>query len=207
VAVIYRAELRPTKLQLIADWLPTQSWYSGGAHPELTALGAYRFDDPDGAVGIETHLLRTDPGPVLQVPLTYRGAPLPAAEPWLVGTMEHSVLGRRWVYDACGDPVWALAAAVLGGHQAEEYVDGATEPRPPTAQVQGSGLSAATRPGTLADPDVSTDGPVTVVRASGWELVVPRVVDPAAATGEGHTLTGTWSGQDEPVLLATVRPG
>lgn len=51
------------------------------------------------------------------MPLTYRGAPLPGAEPWLVGTMEHSVLGRRWVYDGCGDPVHvaALVATILAG--------------------------------------------------------------------------------------------
>ncbi|WP_432526090.1 maltokinase N-terminal cap-like domain-containing protein [Kineococcus mangrovi] len=40
-----------------------------------TELGSYRFDDPDGEVGTETHLLATADGQVLQVPLTCRGAP------------------------------------------------------------------------------------------------------------------------------------
>lgn len=28
------------------------------------------------------------------------------AEAHLLGTMDHSVLGSRWVYDGCGDPVF-----------------------------------------------------------------------------------------------------
>ncbi len=40
------------------------------------------------------------------VPLTYRGAPLDGAgEEALVGTAEHGVLGRRWVYDGVHDPL------------------------------------------------------------------------------------------------------
>ena len=52
---------------------------------------------------------------VYQVPLTYRGAPLEGGQHALVGTMEHSVLGRRWVYDGPHDPVYAaqLLALVL----------------------------------------------------------------------------------------------
>jgi hypothetical protein len=47
------------------------------------------------------------------------------------------VLGPRWVYDACADPVYAavLAGAILGGtRQAEELVevDGRLEHREPT---------------------------------------------------------------------------
>jgi hypothetical protein len=44
------------------------------------SVSAYRFDDPAGEVGIETLLVRRGAGPVLQVPLTYRGAPLAGAE-------------------------------------------------------------------------------------------------------------------------------
>src|ERR687893_260389 len=110
VAVIHRAQIVPSKAELIAGWLPSQSWWSGSPAP-LDVVGAYRFDDPAGEVGIETHLLRTADGAVLQVPLTYRGAPLAGAERHLVGTMEHSHLGRRWVYDGCGDPVYVGALA------------------------------------------------------------------------------------------------
>src|SRR4051794_16071626 len=114
MATLHQAQIRPSKLELTTSWLPGQPWAPGGeGAPEQ--IGAFRFDDPDGEVGVETHLLRSA-GILLQVPLTYRGAPLQNGEPWLVGTMEHSALGRRWVYDGCGDPVYVttLAAVVRG---------------------------------------------------------------------------------------------
>src|SRR5215207_4007148 len=125
------ADIVPTKLELLADWLPAQPWFVGDAS-DLHHVGAYRFDDPDGEVGIETHLLRAGDGPLLQVPLTYRAAPLEGAESHLLGTMEHSVLGTRWIYHATGDPAYraVLATTILtGGTQAElevvEVLDGA----------------------------------------------------------------------------------
>ena len=44
------------------------------------------------------------------VPLTYRAAALEGADGALIGTTEHGVLGRRWVYDGIGDPVLVGAA-------------------------------------------------------------------------------------------------
>jgi hypothetical protein len=207
MALIHRATLAPTKLELLTGWLPSRSW-SGGPG-EVASLGAYRFDDPAGAVGIESMILRTAAGSVLHVPMTYRGAPLAGAEEYLIGTIEHSVLGRRWVYDGCGDPVWAtaLATAVLtGGTQVEELVaagDGAEPtPRPSSATVVGSGT-----PGTLVGEIVAVtgrdEGPTTVVRAGRLELVVVRVV--GTELPEMATLTGQWS-EGGPAVLAGVRP-
>ncbi|TDC45908.1 hypothetical protein E1212_28060 [Jiangella ureilytica] len=206
MARIHRATLRPTKLELLTAWLPAQAWAAGAGAVEQ--VGAYRFDDPAGEVGLEAHLVECADGTVLHVPLTYRGAPLDGAEDALVGTMEHSVLGRRWVYDGCADPVWvaALARTVLSGTpQAEELVeDGdALVPREPTARVTGTGLEA--------DPDLPEDGPLTpsdrgpatVVRAGDLELVVVRQVG-TGAIGE-HVLTGTWT-TGGPATLAAVRP-
>jgi hypothetical protein len=68
-------------------------------------LGTYRLQDPAGEVGMETHLL-SDGDAAYHVPMTYRGAPLPAAGHALIVTAEHSRLGTRWIYDAEADPVW-----------------------------------------------------------------------------------------------------
>ena len=71
-------------------------------------------------------LVRAGNGPTYQVGLTYRDAPLDGGEPWLIGTTEHSVLGRRWVYDGCGDPVYVAALTEViysGGVQADAEVD------------------------------------------------------------------------------------
>jgi hypothetical protein len=156
---------------------------------------------------MEAFLLERDDGEVLHVPLTYRGAPLAGAEQHFVGAMEHSVLGPRWVYDACGDPVWAavLASVVLtGGTQAEELVDvdGDLRPREPSATVVGSGSLAAPELGAGEAVRAHDDGPTTVIRSDGLELVVVRVVGHDVPLDE--TLVGRWDGGG-PAVLGGVR--
>lgn len=145
MAIIHKGSwIRPTKLELLAGWMGSQRWYAAkGASPALTALAAWRLGDPEGEVGIETHIVLDTAGPrpvVYQVPLTYRGAPLPGAEHALVGTMEHGVLGPRWVYDAPHDPVYAacLLDLVLGRAQAE------SSSQPDAADARFVGELAAT---------------------------------------------------------------
>jgi hypothetical protein len=208
MALIHQADLRPAKLELVGRWAPTRPWGGAAAGARLEEVAAYRFDDPAGEVGIETFVVRAG-DVLLHVPLTYRGAPAGGQEAHLVGTMEHSVLGRRWVYDACGDPVYvaALAGALLtGGRQAEEFVvvDGGHQRREPSARVVGSG-SAADATGPLGALSVTDSGDATTVRVDSWELVVRRVLDPSAAAGDAATLTGTWAGRSTPVLLASAR--
>ncbi|MBA4085209.1 maltokinase N-terminal cap-like domain-containing protein [Janibacter terrae] len=110
MATIHDAVLRPDKVELVTAWMGGQRWYVGaGRRPRLTRLDSWRLDDPAGEVGIETIAFLDESGTtpvVYQVPLTYRGAPLEGAEAALVGEMEHSVLGHRWVYDAPHDPVY-----------------------------------------------------------------------------------------------------
>jgi hypothetical protein len=203
LALIYKATLKPPKLTLLTAWLPSRPWFAGAI--DVQQVGAYRFDDPAGKVGIESLLLQAADGSVLHVPLTYRGAPLPYAERFLVGTAEHSVLGTRWVYDGCGDPVWATALAttvLTGGTQVEEFVDtdGRLEPRAPTATVFGSGR-AHTPVAAIEAVTCSDEGLTTVVRAGSLELVLVRVVGAEVSTSQ--ILTGTWSGGG-PAVLAGV---
>ena len=81
MAVYHPAKIVPGKLELLQAWVPHQPWTGGADTSTLARLGSYRFDDPAGQVGLETHLLGTAEGQVLQVPLVYRGVPRPAAEP------------------------------------------------------------------------------------------------------------------------------
>jgi hypothetical protein len=177
-------------------------------------VAAYRFDDPAGAVGIETLLVRAGDGPLLQVPLTYRDAPLDGHDKWLVGTTDHSVLGQRWVYDACGDPVYASALAdtiLTGGGQAEEFIeiDGRLEHRESSTSVRGGGAEGTDVPTIKALVRVD-DGDPTVILTDSVELTVARILDatsgrPGQAGAEQLTLTGIWSGQGAPLLLAHAR--
>ena len=184
------ATIRPTKPELLAAWLPTRPWFDGDASA-LEIVGTYRFDDPDGEVGMETHLFRAGGSAIYQVPLTYRAAPLDGADAFLVGTMEHTVLGNRWVYHASIDPVYleVLADTIRSrGSQAElvrETADGQTEIIEPSVRVTGSGMS--------------TDGPVEldVLTVLGAPLAAPVGADDG-------TLTGRWGGLDSSVLLAVA---
>jgi len=214
MALLYQAELRPTKTELLAEWAPTQPWFVGDASAGVTSVTAFRFDDPAGEVGIETILIRAGSGPVLHVPLTYRGAPLEGAEAWLVGTMEHSVLGHRWVYDATGDPVYLSAvatAALTGSGQAEQYIEteGHRVLRASSAIVAGSGRPGSPVP-SVGSPNVISArgvGGATSVEAGALRFRVAREVglldvDPVDAPH--GTLTVAWEGQTEPQTLVQV---
>ncbi|MGB9377072.1 MAG: hypothetical protein WCB04_06100 [Mycobacteriales bacterium] len=97
------ATLTPHFRDFLPGWVQGQPWYANRGAPSLRTIGYYRLEDADGRIGIETHLI-SDGDAVYQVPLTYRDAPLAAGE--LIATAEHSVLGTRWIYDGCTDPVW-----------------------------------------------------------------------------------------------------
>ncbi|WP_127481101.1 CG0192-related protein [Nocardioides pantholopis] len=120
MAIVHRATLTPTKPEIVTAWLDRQPWGRSG---EVDVIGGYRLDDPDGAVGVESLLVRRDSS-VLQVPLTYRDAPLTGAEGHLIGTAEHSVLGTRWIYEAGGDPVAVgCFLRALAGDQEQAVVE------------------------------------------------------------------------------------
>lgn len=214
MALLYDAVLRPSKTELISAWAPTQPWFAGDANTEVARVAAYRFDDPDGEVGIETLLVRAGIGPVLQVALTYRGAPLAGAEAWLIGTMSHSVLGERWIYDAVGDPVYlaaAAAAACSGGRQAEQFLARGDDrvPVDPTAEVVGSGSAGSPVP-PVGSPIVTQERTgVTVATAGSLQVTLLRNLEASVVSSEPAvhtaTLSGSWSGQPLPRILVTVR--
>lgn len=204
--VYFRATLDPTKQELLEAWLPSRSWASGVTSVEK--LAEYRFDDPAGEVGVETILWRTEDGTVLQVPFTYRAAPLAGADDFLVGTTDHSALGPRWVYDGCADPIWAasVATAILtGGTQAQMVIerDGELVDVPPRMEVRGSGAPDADVPPLPSVDAVNDDGPITTVTAGPLTISLARVVG-TSVEGEA-TLTGTAGGQDLGVLAALRR--
>lgn len=124
MAILYKVELSPGKIEAIEGWLPKQPWADVAEGTRLERLSSFRFDDPAGEVGVEFHLVTAPDGTVYQVPLTYRGAPLAGAEEHLVTEMEHPELGHRWVYDGAADPVCVvetLRAVVTGGHSVDEF--------------------------------------------------------------------------------------
>lgn len=205
MALLHQATLKPGKLTLLAPWLPGKRWSRIPAGAVLEYVTSCRFDDPAGAVGIESMLVRAGDGPIHHIPLTYRDAPLQGGEAWLVGTAEHSVLGRRWIYDACGDPTYTAVLTttiITGGTQAEELVDfgdGRLERREPRMTASGSGMSIAV-PAVTVIRRVVEDDP-TRVETDSVELAIVRVLD---GTGQqtGAKLTGIWPDGGAGVVLA-----
>jgi hypothetical protein len=188
MALLHRADLTPSKLELVAGWAPKQPWFVGDKDAPFTTVASFRFDDPDGQVGVETLLVRAGDGPVMQIPLTYRNEALEGAEQHFLGTMEHSVLGTRWTYDAMGDPVYLgeLARVILmGGSQVELWIeiDGVMTQREPTAVVAGSGRE-------------------TAVDLDGVSVEIVRV--PGSAPSGPWVLTGAWTDHPDSTVLASA---
>jgi hypothetical protein len=185
-AEIHTATLTPGKLELLAEWLPSQNWFTGDVG-DLTRVAAARFVDPDGEVGIETMLVGAG-DQTFHVPLTYRGAPLADREAFLVGEMHHSVLGPRWVYDASGDPVYrAELRRVIteGDHEADLSQGDKT-------------LTVLGRPRDDGGP-LRDDATIEIVRVIGDES--------SSDAGGPGSLTGRWDRDGAPrsAVLARLR--
>ncbi|MEE4419369.1 maltokinase N-terminal cap-like domain-containing protein [Streptomyces bugieae] len=195
MAVVHDTTLKPTKLELLTSWLPTQPWYLGtGSAPELTKAGGFRLDDPDGEVGLEFMAVTDASGdrPVTyHIPLSYRGAPLEGGERALVGNTEHGVLGRRWIYDGIHDPVLTaqLFALITGNAEAQDQnTSDAVDPSV-TASFSASGTAASVGGGPAAITPVDVvNGPhgtdvLVAVDAKQLTLSLHRVLRPQRGDG------------------------
>ncbi|MGP4083951.1 maltokinase N-terminal cap-like domain-containing protein [Streptomyces sp. KR55] len=202
MAVIHHTVLKPTKLELLTSWLPSRPWYRGGTgEPKLAKAGGFRLDDPQGEVGIEFIVVTDASGPHLityLVPLAYRGAPLDGAEHALVGTMEHGVLGQRWAYDGCHDPVLVaqLLALIEGRVQAQDQNISDVPDREVIASCTGEGSISTDF--TATDDQEGTE----LTTPHGTTLRLHRVLQPApdgpfppppGATGQ---VSGSWQMPD-----------
>lgn len=189
MSVIFETTMAPTKRELMAAWLPGQSWFAGNAVPSLRVVGGFRLDDPDGEVGMEMIMVldEAQETPVLyHVPLSYRGAALEGAEDFLLGTSEHGVLGTRWIYDAAGDPVWqAQVQALVAGDVQAQHQNVSNMLEPAVTVTQGAGESdvpgriAAVLRRPVAGGTASTD-------ALAW--VNARWIDAAGNGAEGAVI-------------------
>lgn len=205
MALFHVATIVPTKQELIADWLPRQSWGPAAGVP-IETIGAYRFDDPEARVGMETFLVSA--GDVLfQIPLTYRDAPLVGAEEALIVEMQHSALGTRWVYDGLLDPTYVMmlaAVAMTGQGEALGLAerDGRWYVAPTNVRIEGGGWTlerVAVDGFTRARENDSS----VVLENDRFELTVHR--RPQSGPRPAIGLTASWIGHPDPVVLAEVR--
>ena len=142
----------------------------------------------------------------MQVPLTYRDAPLVGAGDAFITEMQHSVLGTRWVYDGVRDPqlVMMLAAVAMTG-QGEALGMAVYDERwyiaPTNVRIHGGGWTLERVP--IDGFTVHTAGDdVVALRNDRFEVTLYR--RPTARPHPPLALTATWDGHAEPVVLAEV---
>jgi Maltokinase N-terminal cap domain len=200
MATIHRTTLTPTKLELLTDWLPGQPWYADRRRaPGLARAGGFRLDDPQGEVGIEFMVVTDgsdDQAVSYLTPMTYRASALAGADGALIGTTEHGVLGRRWIYDGIGDPVLVgqLVALIQGRVQPQMQSVSDTPDPTVTCVPVADGTPVAVESAVAGDGPLGTELRVGTVSGNGLPggqlvITVNRVLRPDDA-GLGHGPAG-----------------
>jgi hypothetical protein len=203
MAIVHNTTMSPTKMELLAAWLPAQPWFPGsGREPELAKVGGFRLDDPQGAVGIEFMLVADGPV-VYQVPMTYHGRELPGAEGRLIGTSQHGVLGPRWIYDGIRDPVLVAQLVALLQGEVEAQAQSVSHTPDPTVTVQPtvSGPLSVISSVVITDEPSGTSLLVDTASPDGLpagELAVRirRILRPDAAETGDPCLSASWQQPD-----------
>jgi hypothetical protein len=203
MAIVHNTTMSPTKMELLAAWLPAQPWFPGsGREPELAKVGGFRLDDPLGEVGIEFMLVADGPV-VYQVPMTYHGRELPGAEGRLIGTSQHGVLGPRWIYDGIRDPVLVAQLVALLQGEVEAQAQSVSHTPDPTVTVQPtvSGPLSVISSVVITDEPSGTSLLVDTASPDGLpagELAVRirRILRPDAAETGDPCLSASWQQPD-----------
>lgn len=157
---------------------------------------AWRMVDPEGSVGMEIFIAElsapagAEHGAFVQIPLTYRPATLgPEFDHALLGTMQHSELGERWVYDARHDPVF------------QRELTRTIEERLPAAQ------NKIMRNGEVEAPEVTLDsGPGKKEQAH--LTIALEVLEPhGERTAKSSELRASWSQEGQSVTAVVAVQG
>jgi hypothetical protein len=197
MSLIHHTTLKPTKLELLTDWLPSRPWYRGGAgQPSLTKAGGFRLDDPAWEVGIE-FTVAADGSTAYHVPLTYRGSPVEELGDALIGTTEHGVLGPRWIYDGTRDPVLVRQLVALIQGQAEPQAQSQSDTQDPTVLSWPAADGAIGVAGFTVSDDA--EGTMVSVTTAAGELAlrILRVLRPVAGDGAAPgAVSATWESAD-----------
>jgi maltokinase-like protein len=193
MSLIHHTTLKPTKLELLTDWLPSRAWYRASAgQPSLTKAGGFRLDDPAWEVGIE-FMVAAEGSTAYHVPLTYRGSPLEEIGDALIGTLEHGVLGRRWVYDGTRDPVLVRQIVALIQGKAEPQAQSQSDTPDPTVLSWPAANETLDVTGFTASDDAEGTIIDVSTAAGALALRIHRVLRPVAGDGAAPgAVSATW---------------
>ena len=182
---------------VLREWLPQQRWFPvKSAEFSLEQAGSLGLEDAAGQARLEVLLLavtsrtadggqRTD---VVQVPLSYRDAPLTGGENALVGRAPDA--GMPWIYDAVHDPSFVSAWLELIRSESASRAGSATghrtssQHRLPTAHGMVKVLSGEQSNSSVIVDDGDSAAIVKFFRVLS-EGTNPEVEVGAALTAEG----------------------
>ena len=187
MSIIHRTTLTPTKLELLAEWLPGQPWYRGGA-PQPAKAGGFRLDDPENVVGVE-FMVVADGDTTYHVPMTYRSEPV-EGQP-LIGVTQHGVLGRRFVYDGAHDPVLVRTLVALFNGETQPQMQSVNDTVDETVTATGGPIE----PTTFAVAANTAEGTDVRLRPDRLLRIRRHLADPLPA----HI--GAVTAQETPLIL------
>lgn len=204
MAIFHVATNTPPKIDLIGRWLPKQPW-GPDADGEATIAGGFHLDDPGGEIGMQVFVVAAG-GAWFQVPLTYHAAPMPDGDDALIGEMEHSVLGARYVYDGLRDErfVTVLAGVALSGYgQALGFAEHEGRWHVVPDEIVVVGHEPVGRRLAVDQLTAEDTGDATVLTNDQVELTVFRRLLERPAPR--HGLSAAWEGHPTTVPLVTAR--
>lgn len=178
-AIMYDTTVVPSKQEIAHAWAGS-----------VKIKGSYRLvDTVEGEVGVEV-LIATDlDGRLVQIPFSYRSAEIDPAH--TLSTVEHGVLGTRWVSNALGDPVAVreFIRTILSGDDGATRDDGV----PAYLDIRGTGTQQDLVLGDVILSESTRQRAVGTVRINGrrrqFQLRLPHVLAPFRSIARGHSVT------------------
>lgn len=179
VAKMYNTTVVPSKDDIAWAWAGS-----------VSLKGSYRLvDTVDGEVGIEV-LVATDlDGRLIQIPFSYRSEEINPEH--TLSTVDHGVLGQRWVTNALGDPVAVreIIRTILTGDDGATRDDGVEA----YLNIRGTGDEAAVELQDVELTEVTRQRAVGTLKINGrrrqFLLRLPHVLAGFKHTGRGHSAT------------------
>lgn len=178
-AIMYDTTVVPSKKEIAQAWT---------GYVDLQ--GSYRLvDTVDGEVGVEVLISKDREGRLLQIPFSYRSAEINPEQ--TLSTLEHGVLGKRWVTNALGDPVAVreFIRTILTGDDGAARSDGVKG----YLDIKGSGDVESVDLQDVKLTEVTRQRAIGSVTINGerkqFSLRLPQLLKNFRETAAGHTAT------------------
>ena len=188
-AIMYDTTVVPSKHEIAQEWTDY-----------VDIQGSYRLvDTVDGQVGVEVLISKDREGRLTQIPFSYRSEEI--APEHTLSTLEHGVLGKRWVTNALGDPVAVreFIRTILSGDDGANRDDGVAG----FLDIRGTGNLESVELKDVTLREVTRQRAVGEVTVNGerkqFVLRLPQLLKSFSKNAQGHTATTLRLGAPHPL--------